>query len=56
MAKKKRVCITCGVETVSASRCTNGRCLPCHERHCTPGGSTSPGHRLGEVKNPYERR
>jgi hypothetical protein len=30
-----------------ATRCTNGRCFDCHREHCTPGGSTSPGHGYG---------
>lgn len=47
MAKKKRTCRTCGAEIRSASGCTNSRCLACHDKHCTPGGSTSPGHGLG---------
>jgi hypothetical protein len=29
-------------------RCTNGRCPDCHEKHCTPGGSTGPGHGYGK--------
>ncbi len=27
--------------------CTNGRCMDCHRDHCTPGGSTGPGHGRG---------
>lgn len=29
--------------------CTNGRCPTCHKAHCTPGGSTSPGHGRGRI-------
>lgn len=27
-----------------SSRCTNGRCMDCHRKFCTEGGSHSPGH------------
>lgn len=44
-------CRVCGQPTSPREgRCTNGRCRSCHERHCTPGGSTGPGHGLGSVK------
>lgn len=49
-AAEAGTCDACGAETTSRNRCTNGRCLKCHARHCTPGGSTSPGHGRGTVK------
>ena len=44
------VCNACGGSIIyfhSHSRCTNGRCMSCHRRFCTPGGGTSPGHGYG---------
>lgn len=44
-------CNVCGTDIESgiakARRCTNRRCGGCHDRYCTGGGSTSPGHGLG---------
>jgi len=28
-------------------RCTNGRCIECHDAVCTPGGTDAPGHAFG---------
>jgi hypothetical protein len=38
-------CVVCDKPTPTAlTRCTNGACIECHRRFCSPGGSTSPGH------------
>lgn len=38
-------CEICKAPTPTpATRCTNGRCLSCHRKYCTLGGSTAPGH------------
>ncbi len=40
-------CDACGVNARSSKGgCTNGRCGPCHTKHCTPEGTTSPGHNI----------
>lgn len=44
-----RLCNACGASVTRFARCTNGRCLTCHAKHCTPGGDTSPGHGYGEI-------
>lgn len=45
-------CNYCG-GTLASGNCTNGRCIPCHDRVCTPGGSTSPGHDFGLQGGPH---
>lgn len=47
-ADRRSTCECCGVDTTrDQGRCTNGRCGSCHRQHCTPGGSTTPGHGRG---------
>ena len=41
---EERFCLICGTETWRP--CTNGLCAECHDKYCTPGGNTSPGHNL----------
>lgn len=43
---EEKKCNVCG-EPGGWNICTNGRCDTCHRTHCTPGGSTSPGHGFG---------
>lgn len=38
------VCECCERVFRKWDRCTNGRCPRCHDRHCTSGGETCPGH------------
>jgi hypothetical protein len=38
------VCECCERVFRKRDRCTNGRCPKCHDRHCTSGGETCPGH------------
>lgn len=45
----KTLCEVCGDETDQSTRCTNQRCLACHDAHCTDGGNDSPGHGRGDV-------
>jgi hypothetical protein len=45
-------CEVCG-KPRGKDGCTNRRCGECHRKHCTPGGSTGPGHGLG---NPPTRK
>jgi len=45
-------CNVCGKEWKDRlhfihDRCTNGRCLDCHRKVCTPGGNDSLGHGYG---------
>lgn len=35
-------CTNCG--TKGTNYCTNGRCEPCHNVGCSPGGGDRPGH------------
>jgi hypothetical protein len=51
-----RVCEVCGADISRAAHCTNSRCMACHEKHCTPGGSTSPGHGRDFAATPYAVR
>jgi hypothetical protein len=45
---KDRHCKLCGILITRPQLvCTNGRCSHCHERYCTPGGASEPGHGLG---------
>jgi hypothetical protein len=44
--RSRQVCNVCGY-LLSGGVCTNGRCLFCHGRVCTPGGETAPGHGFG---------
>lgn len=46
-------CNYCGA--VESSRCTNGRCLSCHGKICTPGGNDSAGHGYGKVGHDWRR-
>jgi hypothetical protein len=41
---RNRKCEVCGSPKVY---CTNTRCLECHNKYCTPGDDTSPGHGRG---------
>lgn len=40
------------------TRCTNGVCLDCHRRYCSPGGATYPGHvlTLAQAKDDWWER
>jgi len=38
------VCECCERVFRKWDRCTTGRCPKCHDRHCTSGGATCPGH------------
>lgn len=40
-------CNVCGAQIQASTRCSNGRCLRCHDRVCTPGGIAGPGHGYG---------
>lgn len=45
--RKTYKCLGCGHYFCAhtwANHCTNGVCRACHEKHCSPGGSTGPGH------------
>lgn len=40
-----RVCNVCGAPfPYERPDCTNGRCMACHDLHCSSGGDTTPGH------------
>lgn len=41
------LCNVCGHPLMPSTRCTNGRCVQCHELVCTGGGTDSPGHGCG---------
>ena len=46
--QRQKVCNVCGRDASQTfGRCTNGRCLDCHQAVCTLGGSTGPGHGYG---------
>ena len=47
MKNEKLYCPVCGKGPLRFSfRCTNRCCSSCHNKYCTPGGSTYPGHNL----------
>jgi hypothetical protein len=45
MVDNKVICKECRKGPLPLSdRCTNGLCITCHAKCCTPGGQTGPGH------------
>lgn len=56
IGKRCNVCgrdIACGIAKVT--RCTNRRCSGCHAGYCTGGGSTGPGHGMGNPPRNLEQ-
>lgn len=48
--RDSKVCNFCGAPD---PRCTNGRCMKCHDGVCTPGGLDGPGHGSGLQPGQY---
>lgn len=45
--RERLTCELCGTLLSRGTVCTNSRCGRCHQKYCTPGGNTSPGHGRG---------